>query len=310
MRNLSSTRSGQKRRGPDFRKNWRKHLMMVPVLVILSVFSYVPMVGIVMAFQDYIPSMGFFGSPWAGTKWFDFMFSMKDFKQVVWNTLLLSVLKLSTSLICSVVLALMLNEVQVRWLRSGLQSMILFPFFVSWVVLADIVKDMASGEGIINQAIFTLTGTTVPFLIDPKWFIVLLVISNIWKEAGYNAVILMASLAAIEPALYEAATIDGANRFQKMIYVTLPGIRQMVMVLLILSLGGVLSAGFDQVYNLYNSTVMSGADIIDTYVYRMGVSGGLYSLGTAVGLFKSVVGAILLVTAYRAADKWAGYRIF
>lgn len=294
----------------DLRKNWQKHLMLLPMVIILFVFSYIPMVGIVMAFQNYVPSKGYFGSQWAGWQWFKYMFSMQDFKQVVWNTLYLSILKLVTGIGCSVLFALMLNEMRIKWLRSLIQSFALFPFFVSWVVLADIVKDMASSEGIINQLILSLTGRTIPFLTDSGWFTVLLVISNIWKEVGYNAIIIMAALTAIDPALYEAATIDGAGRFQKIRYITLPGIRNIVMVLFILALGGVMSAGFDQIYNLYNTTVMGTADVIDTYVYRMGINGGLYSLGTAVGLFKSVVGTVLLVLSYKAADKWAGYRIF
>ena len=300
----------KKTRGLDLRTHWRKHLMMLPVLVILGLFCYYPMAGILMAFQNYLPGKGYFGSQWVGMQWFEYMFSMPNFKQVVWNTLYLSLLKLVTGIGCSVILALLLNEMQIKWLKSLIQSCALFPFFVSWVVLADIVKDMASSEGLINQVIFAITGQTIPFLTDSHWFTVLLVISNIWKEVGYNAIILMAALTAIDPALYEAATIDGAGRFQRIRYITIPGIRNMIMVLVILALGGVMSAGFDQVFNLYNTTVMSGADIIDTYVYRMGVNGGLYSLGTAVGLFKSVVGAILLMLSYKAADKWAGYRIF
>lgn len=300
-----------RRRGRlDLRNNWQKHLMMLPSIVILGIFCYIPMVGIVIAFQNYIPSEGYFGSEWIGLEWFRYMFSLPNFKQVIWNTLSLSLLKLLTSLFCSVVFALLLNELRIRWLRSLIQSFALFPFFVSWVVLADIVKDIASSEGILNQAIQALTGSTIPFLTNEKAFTVLLIVSNIWKEVGYNAIIVMAALTAIDPGLYEAATIDGAGRFQKMRYVTLPGIRNIVIVLLVLALGSVMSAGFDQIYNLYNTTVLSGADIIDTYVYRMGINGGLYSLGTAVGLFKSVVGAILLVISYRAADKWAGYRIF
>ena len=307
---MKKTLSEQPKFRLDLRKHWQKHLMLLPMVVLLFIFSYIPMVGIVMAFQNYIPSKGYFGSQWAGWQWFKYMFSMQNFKQVVWNTLSLSVLKLVTGIGCSVLFALMLNEMQIKWLRSLIQSFALFPFFVSWVVLADIVKDMASSEGIINQMIFAITGKTIPFLTSGGWFTVLLVLSNIWKEVGYNAIIIMAALTAIDPSLYEAATIDGAGRFQKIRYITLPGIRNIVMVLFILALGGVMSAGFDQIYNLYNTTVMETADIIDTYVFRMGINGGLYSLGTAVGLFKSVVGTILLVLSYKAADKWAGYRIF
>lgn len=307
---MKKTRSEQPKFRLDLRKHWQKHLMLLPMVVLLFIFSYIPMVGIVMAFQNYVPSKGYFGSQWAGWQWFKYMFSMQNFKQVVWNTLSLSILKLVTGIGCSVLFALMLNEMQIKWLRSLIQSFALFPFFVSWVVLADIVKDMASSEGIINQMIFAITGKTIPFLTSGGWFTVLLVLSNIWKEVGYNAIIIMAALTAIDPSLYEAATIDGAGRFQKIRYITLPGIRNIVMVLFILALGGVMSAGFDQIYNLYNTTVMETADIIDTYVFRMGINGGLYSLGTAVGLFKSVVGTVLLVLSYKAADKWAGYRIF
>ena len=280
------------------------------MVVILFIFCYIPMTGLVMAFQNYLPSKGYFGSPWTGLDWFRYMFSMQNFTSVVWNTLFLSLLKITTGLLFSVLFALLLNEIRAKWLRSGIQSMVLFPFFVSWVVLADIVKDMASEEGVINQVISSLTGHTIPFLINGNWFIVLLVVTNIWKEVGYNAIIVLATLTAIDPTLYEAATIDGASRMQKIRYVTLPGISQIVAMLLILALGGVMNGGFDQIYNLYNTTVMSATDIIDTYVYRVGVNGGLYSLGTAVGLFKSVVGAILLLLSYKAAEKWAGYRIF
>lgn len=280
------------------------------MVVILFIFCYIPMTGLVMAFQNYLPSKGYFGSPWTGLDWFRYMFSMQNFTSVVWNTLFLSLLKITTGLLFSVLFALLLNEIRAKWLRSGIQSMVLFPFFVSWVVLADIVKDMASEEGVINQVISSLTGHTIPFLINGNWFIVLLVVTNIWKEVGYNAIIVLATLTAIDPTLYEAATIDGASRMQKIRYVTLPGISQIVAMLLILALGGVMNGGFDQIYNLYNTTVMSATDIIDTYVYRVGVNGGLYSLGTAVGLFKSVVGAILLLLSYKAAEKWASYRIF
>lgn len=310
MKATATPKTLRPRAGLQWRRHWQKHLMLLPMVVILFIFCYIPMTGLVMAFQNYLPSQGYFGSPWAGLDWFCYMFQMQNFTSVVWNTLFLSLLKITTGLLFSVLFALLLNEIRTKWLRSGIQSMVLFPFFVSWVVLADIVKDMASQEGAINQVISALTGQTVPFLINQNWFIVLLVVSNIWKEVGYNAIIVMAALTAIDPALYEAATIDGASRMQKMRYVTLPGISQIVAMLLILALGGVMNGGFDQIYNLYNTTVMAGSDIIDTYVYRVGVNGGLYSLGTAVGLFKSVVGAILLLLSYKAAEKWAGYRIF
>lgn len=292
------------------KKHWQKHIMMLPTVVILFIFSYIPMVGLVMAFQNYLPSNGYFGSEWTGLYWFKYMFHMGNFTSVIWNTLFISILKIFTVLLSSVIVALLLNEMVSKKLKMLIQSAILFPYFVSWVVLADIIKDIVAQDGIVNQIICALGGTEISFLTNEKWFVVLLIITNIWKEVGYNAVIISATLATIDPALYESAEIDGASRLQKIRYITVPAIATTVAMLLILALGGVLNGGFDQIYNLYNTTVYSSADIIDTYVYRMGINRGMYSLGTAVGFFKSVIGAILLVLSYKAADKYAGYRIF
>lgn len=292
------------------KKHWQKHIMMLPTVVILLIFSYIPMVGLVMAFQNYLPSNGYFGSEWTGLYWFKYMFHMGNFASVIWNTLFISILKIFTVLLSSVIVALLLNEMVSKKLKMLIQSAILFPYFVSWVVLADIIKDIVAQDGIVNQMICALGGTEISFLTNEKWFVVLLIVTNIWKEVGYNAVIISATLATIDPALYESAEIDGASRLKKIRYITVPAIATTVAMLLILALGGVLNGGFDQIYNLYNTTVYSSADIIDTYVYRMGINRGMYSLGTAVGFFKSVIGAILLVLSYKAADKYAGYRIF
>ena len=293
-----------------FRRHWQKHLMMLPVLIILTVFNYVPMIGITMAFQNYMPNLGLLKSPWVGWQWFEFMFKMNNFTSVVWNTLYISLLKIFTLQLASLTFALMLNEFRLRRTRSLIQGAAIFPNFLSWVICAGIIKDIVSQEGIINQVIHFLSGSNVSFLTDGNWFTVLLVVSNIWKDAGYNAVVIMAALAGIDPNLYEAAAIDGATRFQKMRYVTIPGVSHIVVLLTILSLGGVMNGGFDQIWNLYNSTVRSSAEIIDTFVYRKGIGSGMYSLGTAVGLFKSVVGMLLLVVSHWSAKKFAGYQVF
>ena len=298
------------RKKNSFKRHWQKHVMMLPCLGLLLLFQYVPMVGLVMAFQNYVPSNGYFGSEWVGLYWFKYMFNMGNFGSVVWNTLFISILKITTALFSSVVLALMLNEMASRRLKTLIQSAILFTYFISWIVLSDIVKDIVAQDGAVNQIIRSLGGEGISFLTDDKWFIVLLIVTNIWKEIGYNAVIISAALSAIDPALYEAADLDGANRFQKIRFITVPAIGTTVAMLLILALGGVLSGGFDQIHNLYNSTVLSSSDIIDTYVFRMGINRGMYSLGTAVGFFKSVVGAVLLVSSHKAAEKYAGYRGF
>lgn len=293
-----------------FRRHWQKHLMMLPLLIILTIFNYVPMAGIAMAFQNYMPHLGLFKSPFVGWQWFEFMFNMSNFTSVVWNTLYISLLKIFTLQLSSLIFALMLNELRLRRTRSLIQGAAIFPNFLSWVICAGIIKDIVAQEGMINQVIFALTGSNVSFLTDEGWFTVLLVVSNIWKDAGYNAVVIMAALAGIDPNLYEAADIDGATRFQKMRYVTIPGVSHIVVLLTILALGGVMSGGFDQIWNLYNSTVRNSAEIIDTFVYRKGISGGMYSLGTAVGLFKSVVGMILLAISHWSAKKFAGYQVF
>lgn len=293
-----------------FRRHWQKHLMMLPMLLILAIFNYLPMTGIAMAFQNYMPNLGLLKSPVVGWQWFEFMFNMSNFTSVIWNTLFISLLKIFTLQIASLIFALMLNELRMRRTRSLIQGAAIFPNFLSWVICAGIIKDIVSSEGMLNQAIYALGGTNISFLTDDAWFIVLLVISNIWKDAGYNAVVIMAALAGIDPSLYEAADIDGATRFQKMRYVTIPGVSHIVVLLTILALGGVMSGGFDQIWNMYNATVRSSAEIIDTYVYRMGIGSGMYSLGTAVGLFKSVVGVVLLVTSHWAAKKFAGYQVF
>lgn len=291
-------------------RHWQKHLMMLPMLIILTVFNYVPMVGILMAFQNYVPNLGLTGSPWVGWQWFEFMFNMSNFTSVIWNTLFISLLKIFTLQLASLVFALMLNELRLRKTRSLIQGAAIFPNFLSWVICAGIIKDIVAQEGMLNQVILALTGSNVSFLTDPDWFRVLLVVSNIWKDAGYNAVVIMAALAGIDPSLYEAADIDGATRFQKMRYVTVPGVSHIVVLLTILALGGVMSGGFDQIWNLYNATVRSSSEIIDTLVYRKGIGSGMYSLGTAVGLFKSAVGAVLLVISHWAAKKFAGYQVF
>lgn len=284
--------------------------MLSPMILIYLIFHYIPMTGIVMAFQDYMPSKGYFGSPWAGLKWFKYMFSMNNFGFVIGNTLFISILKLLGGLIASVIFALLLNELKSKRIGSMIQSCVLFPYFVSWVIIANLLKDVVSVDGVLNQSIANVFGEKIPFLTNGTWFIVLLVISSVWKGIGYDAIILVASITSIDPALYEAAVIDGAGRWKKMRYVTLPCIAPTIAMLLILALGGVLNAGFDQIYNLYNTSVITSSDIIDTYVFRMGINNGLYSLGTAIGVFKSIVGTILVVSSYKAADKFAGYRIF
>jgi putative aldouronate transport system permease protein len=291
--------------------SWPLHIMLIPAVVLIFVFSYVPMVGVVLAFQDFMPGRGFFGSVWVGIDNFKYLFNLPDMTRVIYNTVFISVLKITTVLLFSLIIALLLNEVSRLWFKRICQPVFLFPFFLSWVILGGIFVDLFSMESGFSRTIFSLFRIEPQFFLGTDWwFVLILIITNIWKDMGYNMVIFLAALTSIDPALYESATIDGANRLQQMWFITLPGIIRIAILLGILALGGILNAGFDQVFVMYNPLVYDVADIIDTYVYRLGLVDAQYSLATAAGLFKSVVGFILLVISYRIANKYAGYRLF
>lgn len=284
--------------------------MLLPVVAVAIVFAYVPMVGIVIAFQDYLPTKGFFGSQWIGLEHFQYLAKLPDVGQVVRNTLEISIGKIIFTLTTSLVFALMINEVQGRRFQRVSQSVLLFPYFISWVVLAGIIIDLFSQNGIINSALERVGIAKLQVLVDPRNFRYLLFGSHVWKEMGYNMVIFLAAMTSIDPTLYESAVIDGANRWKQTTHITLPSIAPMIVLLLTLALGGVLNAGFDQIFVLYSTPVYSTADILDTYVYRLGFLSAQYSLATAVGLLKSVVGFFLIIISYFLADRFAGYRIF
>jgi putative aldouronate transport system permease protein len=287
------------------------HLMMIPGIIILLIYSYGPMVGIVMAFQKYNIVKGFFHSEWVGLKNFIFIAQLPDTYQVLWNTLFIAIIKIIASLIFPVILALLLNEIKGQLVKRSIQTIIYLPYFLSWVILSGILIDILSpSSGIVNQILGAFGIEPVFFLGDEKIFPYLLVGTHVWKEAGFGTIVYLAALTGIDPTLYEAAIIDGANRWKQTWHVTLPGIKPMIVLMTVLSLGGILNAGFDQVFNLYSPLVYSTGDIIDTMVYRMGLVDSQFSLATAVGLFKSVVSVILITVSYKLADKLAGYRIF
>jgi putative aldouronate transport system permease protein len=295
-------------------KKWMReaplHLMMVPGIILLLIFSYGPMIGIVMAFQRYNVVKGFFRSPWIGLDNFKFILQIPDVRQVFWNTIFIAVMKIVTGLIVPVVLALLLNEVRAKYVKRGIQTIIYLPYFLSWVLLAGILIDILSpSSGIVNQFLGIFGIKPIFFLGNEKVFPYLLVVTHVWKEAGFGTIIYLAALTGIDPTLYEAAIVDGATRWKQTWHVTLPGIIPIMILMTVLSLGGILNAGFDQVFNLYNPLVYGTGDIIDTMVYRMGLIDSQYSMATAIGLFKSVVSVILIVISYKLADKYAGYRV-
>ena len=293
------------------KKAWQLYVIMLPAFLATLIFSYVPMYGIVLAFQQYNPTKSIFEQKFIGLKYFERLFGSRDFYQILGNTLIVAVLKISTLLIFSLILALLLNEIKRRWLRSTVQSLLLFPHFISWIILGGLVKAVFAKEGIVNDVLL-LFGLQTPifFMGDSTWFRVILVVSNLWQEAGFSAIIYTAAIAGVDNTLYEAAMLDGANRWRQTWHITVKCIMPFVVLLTILNLGNILNAGFDQVFNLYNGAVMKTADIIDTYAYRVGLMDAQYSFGTAVGLFKSVVSCALIGASYWLANKKAGYRVF
>jgi putative aldouronate transport system permease protein len=284
--------------------------MMLPGFLWIFLFSIMPMFGIVMAFQDFNPVLGIFRSEWIGLEHFRYMFMMNDVAKVFFNTIFIAVGKMICNLIFPLLFALLLNELMFSQLKRFIQTIVYLPHFLSWVILSGILLDILGYRGPVNQIIGMFGGEAVFFFARPVLFPYIIIGSDVWKEFGFNAIIYLAALTGINPNLYEAAAIDGCSRFGRVFHVTLPSIKSTIILLAVLSLGNVLNAGFDQIFNLYNPIVYSTGDIIDTWVYRTGLLNMRFSLATAVGLLKSVVSFLLITLSYFLADRYAGYRIF
>ncbi|CAI6061651.1 ABC transporter permease [Cohnella sp. JJ-181] len=286
------------------------HAMLLPGIAFLLVFSVIPMLGIVIAFQDYQPTLGIFRSDWVGWENFQYMFDLPDSRTIFINTLSIASLKIVVGMAVPFVFALMLHEVMNMKFKRFVQTIVYLPHFMSWVILSGILINLLSLEGIVNQFVQWFGGHEIMFLQSNSWFRVILVASDVWKEFGFNTIIYIAALTSINTNLYEAAAIDGANRFQRLLHITIPGLLPTIILLATLSLGNVLNAGFEQILNLYNPVVYQSGDIIDTYVYRAGLLEIQYGLATAVGLLKSIVSFLLIAVSYMLAARFANYRIF
>ncbi|MFT9040831.1 ABC transporter permease [Schleiferilactobacillus harbinensis] len=286
------------------------HLMMLPGMLFLLVFSFVPMLGIVMAFQNYIPAKGILGSTWVGLANFKYMLEIPDSLQILMNTVIIASWKIVLGTIVPVVFALLLNEIRIKWAKRTIQTIVYLPNFLSWVVLAAVVVNLFDYHGPVNTFLATFGVKPILFMGSNHWFRQIIIGSDVWKGFGYGSIIYLAALTGINPGLYEAAEIDGASRWQQLLHVTLPGMLPIIMMMTALNLTNILNAGFDQIFNLYNPIVYETGDIIDTYVYRVGLLGQQYSLGTAIGLLKSVVGATLMISANQASKKFANMQIF
>lgn len=290
--------------------NWPLYVLILPSLVLAVIFCYIPMGGLVMAFQDYKPWLGISGSQFVGMDQFKQIFMFKESYQAIINTLIIAVAKIIFGLIVPIVMALLLNEVKHVGLKKGIQTLVYLPHFLSWVTVAGMLRDILGLDGIVNAFLQKLGMEPIFFLGEAGMFRQIVVLSDLWKGFGFGMIVYLAAISNIDQNLYEAAEMDGANRWKQTLHITIPSIMPMIIVMATLSLGNVLNAGFDQIFNLYSPLTYSTGDIIDTYVYRQSLVNGQYSFGTAVGLFKSGVGLLLTAIAYKLAYKFAGYRIF
>lgn len=299
------------------RRAWIKreiplHVMILPGVIMLFIFNYIPLGGIIIAFQNFNPARGLFGdNPWIGLENFEYVFSLPNTGRVFMNTLIIAVLKIVIGTAVPIIVALLLNECRNVAAKRTIQTMIYFPYFISWIILSGVLVDILSpSDGLVNDVIKAFGGEPIYFLGDNKYFQGTLVVSDVWRNFGYNSVVYLAAITGIDMALYEAASIDGANRWQQTGHVTLPGMSTIVILMVILNLGNLLNAGFDQVFNLYGPAVYETGDIIDTMVYRMGLEQAKFGPSTAVGLLKSVVSFILISSAYLIAYKKFDYKVF
>jgi len=301
-----------------FRELWRYilkrrylYLMCIPGLAYLIIFRYIPMYGITMAFQDFSFKKGIFGSPFNNFSNFTQLFSSEIFYNVLSNSLFLSVSRLVITFPIPILLALLLNEIKTVKYKKVAQTFMYLPHFISWVVLGGILTNFLSmDDGLINILVENITGEKINFLGSAEWFRTVIIGSNIWKEAGWGTIIYLAGLSAINPEYYEAATVDGANRWQRLLHITLPGLADTIVVMLILAVGGIMNNGFEQIYLFQNPMNISVSQVFETYTYQIGIVGGRYSYSTAVELFKSVIAAVLLFSTNKLANKIRGHSIY
>lgn len=296
----------------DVRKNWTMYLLLLPAVAFFVVFSYLPMSGIFMAFEDYDIASGLFGSPWVGFKHFIAFFQDIYFGTMIKNTLIFSLLDIIFVFPAPILLALLIHSVRNKTYRRVILTAVYLPYFISLVVVCGLTKELVSGDGIFGVLFGKLhlvkPGTSI--LGYPKYFRGIIVVTNIWQSVGFNSVIYIAALSGIDECLYEAADIDGAGRFRKVWNISLPSILPTIMMLLILKIGSMLNVNFEKIYLLYSSATMPVAETISTYVYRVGALGGSYSYTTAIGLFNSVLGFILLLISNVLSKRFTESGVF
>ena len=286
------------------------HMFVIPGLIFLLIFNYIPMLGLIMAFQDFKPALGFFKSKFVGLQHFQYMLELPDIGRVIRNTLIIALGKIVFGMILAIAFAILLNEIRITLLKKGVQTIVYLPHFLSWVVLASVAVNLFNLDGTVNQILSSIGLDKINFMGNNNVFPKLLIGTDVWKEFGYSSVVYLAAITGIDPSLHEAAAIDGASWWKRVWNVTIPGMLPIILLMTAMNLTNVLSAGFDQVYNLYSPIVYESGDILDTYIYRIGLVSRQYSFGAAVGLCRSVVAAILLVSANRLTARLTGQRIY
>jgi len=287
----------------DLRRYYQLYLLALPMILFFILFVYTPMYGITIAFQDYSFIKGVFGSPWVGLDNFRNVFRNIFFERAFENTLIISAGKIVFGFPFPIILALLLNELRVKWFKGLFQNVMFIPYFLSWVVFAGIIESLLNTSGVVNGLLVAGGREPIGFLADSHWFLGIVFATDIIKGAGWECVIYLAALSSIDPHLYEAAQVDGAGRWKQAMYITIPGIMNTIVVLLILRVGYLMFAGFEQIFAMYSPIVYDSADILDTFVYRMGIEQGDFSFASAAGLFQGVVGLILLFAVNKIAKK-------
>lgn len=300
------------RRRRWFRKELPFHLMLLPAVILVFIYMYIPLAGLIIAFQKFIPAKGLFGNQkWVGWDNFIYLYHLPGAISALRNTVIIAFWKIILHLAIPITVSILLNEVRSAAYRRTAQTLIYLPHFLSWIIMGGILIDVLSPSGgFINRILGVFGVEPIFFLGSNDHFRGTLIITDVWKEFGFNTIVYLAAITNIDPNQYEAATIDGANRFQKMRYVTLPNMRMIIVLMMVLSLGNVLNAGFDQVYNLYSKQVYSTGDILDTFIYRIGLIDAQFGVATAMGMFKSVVSTLFISISYYCAYRFADYRIF
>lgn len=285
--------------------------MLLPCLLFFFIFKYLPMYGIILAFKDYRFIDGIFGSPWNGLQNFADLFSGRDFPTAFRNTIIISSYKLIFGFPAPIILAILLNELRLLFFKKIVQTLSYLPHFLSWVVLAGIFMEIFSPtRGIVNYIITSLGGTEIFFFGDKEWFRTLLVSTEIWKGVGWGSIIYLAALSGIDPSLYEAAIVDGANRWRQMLHITLPSLVPVITIMFIFAVGGIINDDFDQVFNFYNPAVYEVGDVLSTYTYRIGITEMQYGLATASGLFINVIAFVLILLTNTIVKRFSDYGIW